>query len=178
MREADRSGTEVRFYHARGSMLKIALLGLIFVAAGFYLMLLGFGPGPDHSLFGGIMGVLSLLLGLTGTGFGLFRALNVIPALTLDEKGLYDRGSAGSAGFVAWTDISGIEAYEFMGQRFIGVGLHDSKAFLNRQNRFKKSLMKANRGLVSFPVNIAMQGFRDEAEAILKEMKARWKWYA
>ncbi|CAM4160626.1 STM3941 family protein [Saccharibacillus endophyticus] len=167
----------LHFYQKPGKALQIALFGLLFVAVGIYLMVLGFSPGPDHSIFGGIMGILSLLMGVTGMGFGVRRAFRFSPILTLDEKGLHDRVAAANAGFVAWTEISKIEPYTLMNQPYIGIDLHNAQDFLSRRSGFMRGLMKANRGLVSMPVNIPMQGFGAEAPEILREMELRWQRY-
>ncbi|MEJ8306415.1 STM3941 family protein [Saccharibacillus sacchari] len=167
----------LHFYQKPGKALQIALFGLLFVAAGIYLMFLGFSPGPDHSIFGGIMGILSLLMGVTGMGFGIRRAFRFSPILILDEKGLHDRVAAANAGFVAWNEISRIEPYALMNQPYIGIDLYDAQDFLARRSGFMRGLMKANRGLVSMPVNIPMQGFGAQAPEILREMELRWQRY-
>ncbi len=167
----------VEYYPRKGKMLQIALFGLLFVIAGFYLMIIGFGPGEDHSIFGGIMGGLSLLLGLAGLVLGVKQSLSRQPGLILDENGLYDHTSASGAGFVAWSAISRIEPYALMNQPFIGVDLYDPAEWLERRGAVSRGLMKANRGLVSYPVNLAMQGFGREAADILIEMEAYWQRY-
>lgn len=167
----------LRYDQKRGKMLQIALFGLLFIMAGVYLMSIGFGPGSDRSILGGIIGILSLLLGLAGLLFGLKQSLNPKPALVLDEKGLYDRTSASGAGFVAWNSISRIEPYTLMNQSFIGIDLYEPAQVLERQGMIARGLMKANRGFVSFPVNLAMQGFGRAAEDILIEIDAHWRQY-
>jgi len=155
-------------------MLQIALFGLLFVAAGIYLVAIGFGPGEERSAYTGLIGILSLLLGIAGLGVGLLRSLRRAPALILDKNGLTDRTSAYGAGFVAWSDISRIEPYTLMGQTFIGVGLYEPEAFVSGQSSARRRLMKLNRGLVSFPVNIALQGFGSEAEAVFHKVVDYW----
>ncbi|CAM3508431.1 MULTISPECIES: STM3941 family protein [Saccharibacillus] len=171
------SETPLHFYHKRGKALQIALFGLLFVVAGMYLTVLGFGEGEDASLFGGVMGLLSLLMGAAGLGFGVRRAFRLSPVLTLDENGLHDRVAAASAGFVAWSDISRIEPYALMGQPYIGIDLYDAREFSAQRSGFIRGLMRANRGLVSMPVNIPMQGFGRESATILAEIEAHWMRY-
>ncbi|NGZ75025.1 STM3941 family protein [Saccharibacillus alkalitolerans] len=174
MEKRTEGGGPLHFYQKRGKALQIALFGLLFVAVGVYLVSLGSSPGPDRSVFGVLIGALSLLLGAAGLWFGFRRAFRLSPVLTLDEKGFHDRVAAAGAGFVAWSEVSRIEPYTLMDQPYIGVDLHDPGAFMARRGGFMKGLMKANRKLVSMPVNIPMQGFGPEAAVILREMEEYW----
>lgn len=168
-------GEHVRkYYGKRGKMLQIALFGLLFVAAGMFLVAIGFGPGEDHSVFTGIIGILSLLLGAAGMGIGLRRSLNRAPALILDPNGLTDRTAAFGAGFVAWTDIRRIEPYTLRGQTFIGIELYEPEAFVRRQSALRRMLTRANQGIVSFTVNIGLQSFGSEAETVFRKTEEYW----
>lgn len=164
----------VQYYAKRGKMLQIALFGLLFMAAGMFLIAIGFGQGEDHSVFTGIIGILSLLLGVAGLGIGLRRLLSLAPALILDKKGLTDRTAAFGTGFVAWTDIRRIEPYTLRGQTFIGIELYEPEAFVRRQSALHRILTKANQGIVSFTVNIGLQGFGSEAETVFRKTEEYW----
>ncbi len=168
------SPNAVRYYAKRGKMLQIALFGLLFVAAGIFLIAIGFGPGEEHSVFTGIVGILSLLLGIAGLAIGLRRSLSRAPALILNQKGLTDRTAAFGEGFVAWTDIRRIEPYTLRGQTFIGIELYEPEVFVRRQSALRRMLTRANQGIVSFTVNIGLQGFGSEAETVFRKTEEYW----
>ncbi|OWA34217.1 hypothetical protein B9G55_18010 [Saccharibacillus sp. O16] len=167
---------DVKLYYAkRGKMLQIALFGLLFILVGVYLVTLGFGPGVEHSIYTGIVGVLSLLLGAAGLVIGLLNSLRRPPALILDRYGLTDQSSVFGAGFIAWSDISEIATYTLKNQPFVCMELYDPQSFIQRQSWIKQRLIRANQALVPDTVNIALRGFGSEADPIFYQIQEYWQ---
>ncbi|WJH36976.1 hypothetical protein N6H14_15600 [Paenibacillus sp. CC-CFT747] len=86
-----------------------------------------------------------------------------------------DNSSAIGGGELKWTEIREIVPYEFMGQPFIGLKLHDTERYLASRTGFQRLLMKANRGMVDAPINIAQNTLRQPLEEIYGIMADKWE---
>lgn len=105
----------------------------------------------------------------------LYRLLNKKPSVVLDDQGMMDDSSYIGGGRLRWDQIEEIMMYDFMGQRFIGLKLADTQAFLTQQSGLKKMLMKLNRGMVKAPVNISQQGVAMPLGELYVQMVERWR---
>lgn len=119
-------------------------------------------PWLVHSV-GGLsllfFGVCSLMAGR--------KLLDASPGLVLSEQGLLDNASGVAAGFIPWSQITGIGHYQVQGQKMLVIGLADPKPYLERGPFWKKALLKANYRLVGSPVSIPANTLKMAFEPLL-----------
>ncbi len=108
--------------------------------------------------------------GLCGL-YALFRLLVRRPSLIVDERGITDNASAVAVGLIRWDEIAEIYAYDFMGQRFLGIVPVDTDAVLARVSPIKRMLSRANRGLSNAPINIPSVGLAIPIDELLKRIR-------
>ncbi|MGT2799480.1 STM3941 family protein [Streptococcus marmotae] len=78
------------------------------------------------------------------------------PILVVDDKGITDKSSAISIGFIPWEDITYIRLKPHLNQTYISVTLTDNDKYLSKMNVFQKYSSKANLKM-GFPlVNIVL----------------------
>lgn len=96
--------------------------------------------------------------GILFFGYGFFfaagRLLRPCPSLIIDERGITDNVSATGVGFVAWNEIADVTIGGMGMSRFTVVVPHDPEAILARPSPIKRSVMRANMGLVGSPITI------------------------
>lgn len=157
------------------SKVKISLL-LCFaigaVALGVWLLTL-----PDASivtqrrfnepwLVHSVGGLALLFFGICSVAAGR-KLFDASPGLVLSEQGLLDNASGVAAGFIPWSQITGIGHYQVQGQKMLVIGLADPKPYLERGPFWKKALLKANYRLVGSPVSIPANTLKMAFEPLL-----------
>lgn len=168
------SQMEWKAYHGRGKMLGLTLLSLIFVLVG-AIFVYTYYIDEDVSMLLGIIGIICILFfGLCGLYF-IKRLLHPKPAIILRKDHFVDQSSYIAAGTIAWTDVTEIFIYEYMGQHFIGVNVKNPDQILERMNRFQVNLVKANQKMVRASVNISKTGLTVPLEQLYEEMVIRWE---
>ncbi|WP_426450851.1 STM3941 family protein [Paenibacillus sp. S-38] len=156
------------------STLKLAGLSIgaaIFVAGGAGLFAWGQEEEDLELIVVGAAGIIffgGCLLYL------LSRLIRRKPSLVIDDEGIMDHSSYTGGGAIRWEQIRDITVYELMGQRFIGLELHDPGSFLEKQSPFKRVLLRMNRGLVEASVNIPQTGVRMPLDELYAVMTERW----
>jgi hypothetical protein len=143
---------KIILYPRRSKMFLIALVSLLFVCAGFFILSQSDEPHIPQAL--------RIIISFLGIGFGpcflyaLYRIAVRQPALTLSQEGLLDNASGVSAGLVRWEEIERIYTSSLLGQQFVSISVKDPERFLQRMHGFKAKLMRPNIGLVGAPVNL------------------------
>lgn len=97
------------------------------------------------------------------------------PILTLDAKGIYDRGSALAFGRIEWSEITHVQAYAYGRQRFVGISLVDPDAVFAKLGPFKRKVVAMQQQMGMPPINIPADVLpmpADELAAILSEQVA------
>ncbi|MGT2951129.1 hypothetical protein BU202_07540 [Streptococcus cuniculi] len=112
-----------------------------------------------------ILSLMFILVGVMGVAFfgwsfvfytKCIFAKQLPPILTVDDKGITDKSSAISIGFIPWEDISYIHLQPHLNQTYISVTLTDNDKYLAKMNAFQKYSSKANLKM-GFPlVNIVL----------------------
>jgi len=156
--------TEI-FVH-KGKTLRYVASSLIFVGLGIWMFI---QPGLQVRLFrlipvsGKIMGGFTILLfGGMGSIF-IRRMMHKLPALVLDERGVYDRTQYASGFDISWSEIEELSVYKMNRQSFITVYLRDPDGFLEKYGTgIRGRMMRMNNKtmgtpLVINPVNLTMK---------------------
>ena len=129
---------------------------------------------PSTSVFVKIVGGY---VGVTFSGlcflYAMIRLVRPTPSIVISASGLLDNASAIGVGQLSWPEISEVKIYSFMNQRVLGISLKNPRTVLDRQNSFKRFLMKINRGLVGTMVNIPPNILPIDLEHLLDEINTR-----
>lgn len=86
------------------------------------------------------------------TLYGLIRLLRRRPCLVIDERGITDRASATSFGFVGWDEIVGFRCVEFSKQKFLVVEPVHTDEILERLPRWKRWVKRMDIALLGSPI--------------------------
>jgi hypothetical protein len=149
---------------------------LLFVAAGAWFFL-----APDDSgLFrrfpdpwvGRAIGAVAFLFGVAGAVYGVRKAFDRKPGLVLTAAGLVDNSSAVAAGFIPWSEITGLGLFQFRRQRMLIVHVADPEKYIARGNALKRMLNRANTGMVGSPIAISSNALRIPFHELQREMEA------
>ncbi|MEY9096432.1 STM3941 family protein [Paenibacillus sp. RC84] len=161
-------------YPSTKKTIGLALAALVFVVLG--VVFIGAGQSEEERSLGlvGIGGVSVVFFGACLV-YLVYRLFNRKPSLIVNDEGIVDHSSAIGGGELRWADIEEIMLYDYMGQRFIGIRLHDTETYLARQSGFKKALMKANQGLVQATVNITQTAVKMPLEELYELMMEKWE---
>jgi hypothetical protein len=98
------------------------------------------------------------------------------PGLVLSDAGLVDNASGIAAGFIPWSDVSGVSIYEIQKQRMLVIQLTDVGKYIERGNALRRLLNRANTRLCGSPVAIPASALRigfDELVAAFDEYRHR-----
>lgn len=166
MRQLESART-VALYPSRTKTGGLACLAALFVAIGCFMI-------AGDEVFPRIIGFLCVFF------FGIcflylaYRTMKRQPSLLIDDEGVTDNSSYIGGGRLTWQDIRAVRLYDYMGQRMIGLELHDPQALYDRQSGFKRLLLKANKGLVKPQVNIPQAGLALPIEQVYDLLLGRW----
>ncbi|MFB9329284.1 STM3941 family protein [Paenibacillus aurantiacus] len=157
----------VALYPAKAKTGSLTLAAALFVATGCSMI------ASDEVLIR-LFGLLCVLFFGGCFIYLAYRMFNRQPSLLIDDEGVTDNSSYVGGGRLAWQDIVSIQLYDFMGQRMIGLTLRDPRALYDRQGRFKRLLLKANKGLVHAQVNIPQSALAIPLEQVYDMLLERW----
>ncbi|UVI30804.1 STM3941 family protein [Paenibacillus spongiae] len=165
---------ELVVYPSPRKLLGLCAASIIFVLIGGGMIAISLSE-EDSSVPILVIGLISILFFGLCLIYVLYRLLNKKPSIVLDDQGIMDDSSYIGGGLLRWDQIEEIMLYDFMGQRFIGLKLVDTQAFLTQQSGLKKVLIKLNRGMVKAPVNISQQGVTMPLGELYVQMMERWE---
>lgn len=104
--------------------------------------------------------------------YTLFRLCVPTPAVVVDDEGLLDNASITGAGMLRWEEISDVFAYEFKGQRMLGIVPVDGVAF-ERLPRLKRLVLGINKHIGVPPFNIPLKILPVSADELLASIEER-----
>ena len=136
-------------YPSRWAMVFGAIGSMVFVAFGANLV----GEFPD-SAFDFVAGTAAIAFFSLTCVYFFFRLAVRRPALVVDGHGLTDNATAMGVGFVGWEEVKRVTVYRFMGQKVLGIEVHDPNAIAARVGVVKRLAMKANMKIGCSPINI------------------------
>lgn len=152
-------------FHASRRTTVLLLLGaLLFVAAGLWMTgLITSPPDPWRIPEGLVIGTGWVSVAFFGAA-AVFLAVRLVSpraVVTVDEDGIVDRSSMLAGGAIGWDQIAGTQVVELAGQRFLGLHLHDTEAFLAQQPAVKRKGMQTNQARWGSVVNIPANAVAD-----------------
>lgn len=170
------TGNERAIELSRAKLVMTIAGALLFVAAGAWLVV-----APDDSdLFrrfpdpwvGHALGVLAFLFGMAGAVFGIRKTFDRKPGLVLSTAGLVDNSSGVAAGFIPWSEITGLSLFQMHRQRMLIVHVADPEKYIARGNPLRRALNRANTGMAGSPIAISSSALRIPFHELQREVES------
>lgn len=160
-------------YPSAKKLIGLAFASMVFVAVGILLIVVGQSEEETP--------IIMVIIGFISAGFFglcliycLYRLMNKKASIIINGDGILDNSSYIGGGLLKWSDIQDVVLYEFMGQRFIGLKLHDTERFMAQQSGMKKALIRMNKRMINMPVNIPQSGVRMPLDQLYVLIRETW----
>jgi hypothetical protein len=131
-------------YPRRGRLALMLLVSLLFIAGLLWLR----SKLNESGAAGSLKIWFAVVLGLPFFGlcaiYLAFRLIVPKPALVATKEGLWLAGTALSPGLVRWDEIAGLQVFDTMGQKSMGVRLLNEHVVLEPMGWHVRWLAKAN----------------------------------
>jgi hypothetical protein len=124
------------------------------------------------------LGALSVFLFGASAVYTIAKLFDGKPGLVLGPTGLMDNSSAVAAGFIPWSDVTGVKVFWFGIQRFLVIRVADPEKYIARGNPFKRALNRANTGMVGSPIAISSNALRIPFHELRHEVASRFARHA
>ena len=163
---------EVVIYPKKLKLLAIAIGALLFVILGFYFAQNRVEMGLPLDVI-----IITSYVGIPFSGlclvYAIYRLLMPKPAVVISDEGIFDNASAVGAGMLKWEEIADVFAYDFMGQRMLGIIPVHEEVVLRRQSRLKRVMAKMNKGIAPAPFNIPQTVLPISVDELLSRVEER-----
>ncbi|MFF3923003.1 STM3941 family protein [Paenibacillus lactis] len=158
--------------HIKPKVTKLLLGSLIFVALGIFMIYAGAG---DRQIVLVIIGFLCTLFFGALLVFFMRKLVQRKPALVINDEGIIDRSSYVSVGAIPWSEIKGMDIYQVMNERFIGIEVHHPEEILARLPGWKQKLMRMNKGMTNATIHLSASGLSCNLNELFLTLYRRWK---
>lgn len=98
------------------------------------------------------LGIAGALFGVAGAAYGVAKSFDRKPGLTLSAAGLIDNSSAVAAGFIPWSEVTGLGTFQIRRQRMLVIHVVDPGKYIEQGNALKRALNRANAGMCGSPI--------------------------
>lgn len=166
----------VEFTPANGPRIRLAVFGLLMVAASAVLLMV-----PSVMLGGvsvlALLGWAGLAFFIPATTYAVVRAVQPHVALRLNPDGVTDGSSVSAVGFVPWREVSGVGTSEIAGNRLVGIYLHDPERFISGLGAYRRMAARSNLRMFGAPVWISPNGLpsADDLAALIDVYRRGWE---
>jgi hypothetical protein len=110
--------------------------------------------------------------------YAIAKSFDPKPGLVLGPTGLVDNSSAVAAGFIPWSDVTGVEIFQLGTQKTLVIRVADPEKYVARGNPLKRALNRANTGMVGSPVVISSNALRIPFHELREEVASRFARHA
>lgn len=159
-------------YPKKLKLLFLALGALVFILLGFYFARNRIALGLPLWVI-----VVSSYVGIPFFGLCLayttYRLFIPKPAVIISDEGIFDNASAVGAGMIRWEEVADVFAYDFVGQRMLGIIPVNEEEVLGRQSRIKRVVARMNRGIATAPFNISQSALPISVDELLIRIEER-----
>ena len=168
--------TTIKLSKTKLTLLVVA--ACVFVAIGYWLLTLSAAEIETHRRFNNPLfvhgvGLASILFfGLAGV-IGIRKLFDSAPGLIIDDQGITENTSVFSAGFIPWSDISGLEVKQIQNQRILYLLLKDPEKFIATCAPVKRVILKAAKGFAASPVAITSSSLKISFDDLVSAIDAR-----
>jgi hypothetical protein len=95
------------------------------------------------------------------------------PGLVLGPTGFLDNSSAVAAGFIPWSDVTGVGIFTVGIQKFLVVRVADPEKYIRRGNPFRRALNRVNTRMCGSPITISSNALRISFHELHRELASR-----
>jgi hypothetical protein len=123
------------------------------------------------------LGIAAALFGVAGVAWGVAKSFDRKPGLTLSAAGLVDNSSAVAAGFIPWSEVTGLDTLRIQRQRMLVIHVVDPGKYIERGNALKRALNRANAGMCGSPIVISSNALQipfDELRSAVASYSSRF----
>lgn len=106
--------------------------------------------------------------------YAIVKVFDGKPGLVLGPTGLVDNSSAVAAGFIPWSEVTGVEIFQLGAQKMLVVKVVDPEKYIGRGNLLKRALNRANTGMCGSPVVISPNALRISFHELHEELASRF----
>lgn len=118
-------------------------------------------PGILHGI--GLLGV-AFFVGVGAVAVGKLR--QSAAGLILNQEGVTDLSSGVAVGFVPWSDITGFDAHEARGQKFLSIMVRNPEAYVDRGSAVAQTMNAQNLKIHGTPITIPVSALRVYADEL------------
>lgn len=155
-------------------MMMLAVLSLVFVAVGIFILSLSINEQFEGILPAIIGGLAIAVFGLCFIYY-IYVLIKREPALIISKEGIIDQSSYIAAGLVKWNEIEAIDFIHFSGQIYLGIFTFDRELIINRSSGVKRVLNVMNKGLLESHVNIPVKNLACSIDELVEAINQRWE---
>jgi hypothetical protein len=106
--------------------------------------------------------------------YAIVKSFDGKPGLVLGPTGIVDHSSAVAAGFIPWSDVTGVEIFRFGSQKMLVIRVADLEKYIARGNPLRRALNRANTGMVGSPIAISSNTLRIPFHELREEVSSRF----
>lgn len=156
---------EVIINNSRRKLLHLLLLGLVMVFAALYTLYFSLMEKLTITVIIGSLATIFFGFSLTYT---ISLLINPTPMLIISTKGIIDKSTAVSIGFIPWSTIVGFKVENHSSTTYIGVEINNTEELLKTLPFFQKLSVKFNLRTNSSPllINISSSCAMDYEEVL------------
>lgn len=169
---------------SRRKLILMIAGSLLFVAAGVWFV----AASDDGSLVTTLgrfvppwfvhgLGAAAALFGAAGVAYGIAKSRDKKPGLTLSSAGMVDNSSAVAAGFIPWSEVTGLDTFQIQSQRMLVVHVTNPGKYIERGSALKRALNRANAGMCGSPIVISSNALQipfDELRTVVGGYVSRY----
>jgi hypothetical protein len=160
-----------------GSLLFVAAGAWFFIAPNDGSFITEMRRFAEPWVFHGL-GIVAALFGAAGVVYGILKSRDRKPGLTLSSAGLVDNSSAVAAGFIPWSEVTGLDIFQLHRQQMLVIKVADPGKYIERGSAVKRALNRANAGMVGSPIVISSNALRIPFDELRREVAAYFSRYA
>lgn len=147
---------------------------LLMTAMGAWLFMTGGPPGRStRPWMVHATGAVAFLFFGAAAVYAVAKAFDRKPGLVLGPTGLVDNSSAVAAGFIPWSDVTGVRIFTFGIQKFLVVRVADPEKYIRRGNPFRRALNRVNTWMCGSPITISSIALRIPFRELHRELATR-----
>lgn len=151
-------------------VVKTIIWGIVFIFLGSWYSFVGVF---DNIIIYLIIGMLILLVCITGLCFIIKNVIYKRALLTINDNGINDRSTVSSVGFVDWRNIKSVYKLEKFKQKFLAIDVVDLNKVVNNISPLKKFIIKLNLKLKYPVICINLDTADMELDEVLKIISRR-----
>lgn len=166
---------------SKGKIVKGLIASIVFVVIGCWLLI--YQPESGNAMLNDpLVKYGAAIASILFFGFGIFyfskKLLDKKPAITIDDKGIFDNSSAVAVGLIPWTDFKKLSIVKSMKHEFLIITVNNPTYYLNKQTNFlKKKGMEYNFKTYGSPLAISTNGLSCNTKGLKRIIENKFEAY-